>query len=123
MSRKLDARVAEIVMGLATQEEYDNLPGNLDAGYSIKLCRYSTDMNAAMEVVKHLANFEVAINECIYSKLWSATFEGKVDNSSSWEEKGDADHKVLPTAICLAALRAKGDDVWVNKYLKEIESE
>ena len=122
MSRKLDARVAEKVMGLKP-EPYDEsevlyLHDNIGCPYEIP--NYSTDMNAAMEVIAKLTSMEASIQECTYSKIWSVDFEGKVEGRSHWEGKGTADHKSLPTAICLAALRAVGDGEWVDEYLKEM---
>ena len=124
--RELDARVAGIVMGIGVSNIFITDTGVEFHGkdmydgkyyFSHALPNYSTDHNAAFEVVGTFSDFEVVIQSC--EGDWECNFEGKVTGRSHWEGKGLGCHKSLTTAICLAALRAGGDGDWVDNYLKE----
>ena len=108
MSRQLDAWVAEYVMGF---KKVCMTPGE---GYGCTLDNeiaplksYSTDMNAAMEVANIL-------------DFYPGIYQWESDTGLMWGVdlgKYSAEHLDLPTAICLAALRAVGKDDLVDEYL------
>lgn len=116
MSRKLDARVAEIMMGYVEDDRGYYLLGDKVMMTTESLPNYSTDMNAAMEMIDKLVkdwDFVIttwmSCNMMLSYKVVVATPDSEVE----------VIHKSLPEAICLAALRAKGDGEWIDKYLKE----
>lgn len=113
MSRILDSYIAEHVMGLPTQEQADSNPNNLNAGHQIQIKKYSTDMNAAMEVAN---KFDVIIIDNLPINL--VAIECIWDVAIMHQKKDYwVTHDSLPTAICLAALRAVGKDDLVDEYL------
>lgn len=127
MCRKLDARVAEKVMDLLSVVPYREvyMPYHDE---SVPIPHYSTDHNAAFEVVDKLT--EGGIYPELRRKLhrWTVVLFIKNPDKSGYRPKsmiplarngGWVYHKSLLIAICLAALRAKGDDEWVDQYLKE----
>ena len=110
MSRKLNIRVTEKVMfGVPYYTEQDEQGKAVYDSWE----NYSTDMNAAMEVLEALqGEFEV----------WSegkGVFGVRLTSWTGPETIARILHKSLPVAICLATLRASGDDDWVDEYLKE----
>lgn len=110
--RKIDALVAEHVMGLPVSydSEYAHLPsiiidqatGSYDA-----IPHYSTDIAAAWEVVEKLCDESIPENEqysVVVSPYW-CEFEHRI-----YQGEPDAFHAyadTAPLAICLAALKAK----------------
>jgi hypothetical protein len=84
MSRELDARVAREVMGLVN----GNIP-------------YSTDMNAAMEVVAAvIAKLGGTIEVILEDGGWWVVFKVRPGCWHGWKDES------LSRAICLAALEA-----------------
>lgn len=115
MSRRLDARVADIVMGLETSR--------LDAfgdevSLVFQLPDYSTYLNAAFEVVRELTSQDFRVQTNSYNRVEVTRVR---IYTRSRELIADIVEIKLPTAICLAALRAKGDGDWVDNYLKEMK--
>ena len=101
MSRILDSYIAEHVMELPTQEQSDGNPNNLNAGHQIQIKKYSTDMNAAMEVLNSEnigIHFNITSDETYNGMQYYIVTIGVYL----------AAHNSLPTAICLAALKAVG---------------
>jgi hypothetical protein len=114
MSRKIDALVAEHVMGLETTTAWGEpfivtetllKENGLPHKICITLPAYSTDISAAWEVVEKLRalpNTWVRFNayeeyDCYIEQ------EGEITTGSYHQ-------KAMPMAICLAALKLKGID-------------
>lgn len=105
MTRQLDAWVAEYVMG------YDRV--DVDGVVNTWFARFSTDMNAAMEVANKFDMIiikNVPINLIAIECIWDVAIIHQKKNY--W-----VTHDSLPTAICLTALRAVGRDDLVDEYL------
>jgi len=109
---KLDARVAEQVMGFTI--------GNED------ILEYSADMNTAMELLEYVR--EKVKSKLLFGNLphsWSITQTKDglfrvVLGLGGYSDLPKIQHTSLPTAICIAALRAVGDGKWVDSYLEEV---
>jgi hypothetical protein len=112
--RKIDALVAEHVMGWVVYfsdgefVEKDGTPihdwrgREGESSYRDFVPPYSTDIAAAWEVVKKLEDydpmiFQYGVPDTPKGWLWFCDFEGT-----------SATHENVATAICLAALQAKG---------------
>jgi len=113
-SRELDAEVAEKVMGIKV-DYYDDAKTKpcyeLDGGHmgvdDVPLPFYSTDTEAAMEVVEKLRADEVnfSLGNGYDGDNYRAWFSERIHPRNSgkcW----DADAPTAPLAICLAALKA-----------------
>ena len=102
MSKKLDARVSLVVFDSCGKEPW------------------STDMNAAMEMVDEVMKdgYLVYSIESYTRGTVEVEFQS-VKTGDKWEHTGDS----LPEALCLAVLRYKGEGDWVDNYLKELEDE
>lgn len=105
-TRELDARVAREVMGLDGPEHYWTSPmWENNEGFTVILPNYSTDMNAAIEVVDVLQSFGWYLSlesPCRGKKMWEAYFTNC--NDATKYHDYNADTPAL--AICLAALEA-----------------
>jgi len=115
MSRELDARVAEIVLG-------DNVIGGwivIDLGkrgqVRAGIPEYSTDHNAAFQALdmacEGRSNWIYEI-DLISVNMMNSNPHLDVDFDIGFYSMGIP----RPTAMCLAALRAKGDDDWVKAF-------
>ncbi len=93
---RLDALVSEKVMGLGGVGTWGR--------------PYSTDMNAAWEVVDHLTKTTKQwFHLQQYSTGTSAKFE--ISGAGDLDCEFEADETTAPHAICMAALKAVGVDV------------
>ena len=125
MSRELDARVAEKVMGWSQDycSKVDDAIWVSPKGEIAKVklpesLNYSTDHNAAFEVINKITSgisIVAHVNFDGVDSNWNVCLE-----NINWESVFSQTHTSFPIAICLAALRAKGDDKWVEQYLKEL---
>lgn len=98
MSRDIDVRVGREVMGLDAYEDRGHQFISMDKeGFCHDLPPYSTDMNAAMEVVEKVHRWFKLTNA---HGSWFATF----DLGSPNNEPCEADTPAL--AICLTAMEA-----------------
>jgi hypothetical protein len=117
--RKLDARVAEKVMGY--EVSIDGMLVSSGMGVDgVATCQdlvnYSTDINSAFAIIAN-------INET----YWTSELTVKQDYEGVWTVKlkpaGCQEEVVFghtpEVCMCLAALRASGDSKWVDIYLKE----
>lgn len=128
--RRIDALIAEHVFGweisTRTNKVWSDGRNNIDEGYlefeGLRGCppdktvdrpirHYSTDLDAAWEVVEKLEDYDPVILQCGVPDtpkgwLWSCDFEGT-----------SAEHENVATAICLAALKAKG--IEIDEYTVE----
>lgn len=128
MSRKIDALIAEHVMGLEIlQRDLTNPshhPENDPAvtlsadiagtGYRVakEIPRYSTRINIAWSVVKVMMpewRFKLLDFQEQPSITWLARFKGRSGAINHIEHEAIED--TAPMAICLAALKAKGVEV------------
>lgn len=116
MSRQLNAWVAEYVMGWYAGT---NLAGEdiwvKDKATIYTPITYSSDMNAAMEVVGKFDSMSIdnySSNKMDVGGVWDVVIIERR------EIEAIAAHDSLPVAICLAALRAVGKDELVDEYLK-----
>lgn len=110
MSRKIDALVAEHVMGLNDVESFEKGPfqNNLyynpyddPNGWEV-VPNYSTDIADAWEVVEKQKPNWLSLDGC--GSEWNVTFH---DSENIWVANSDT----APMAICLAALKVKGVEV------------
>ena len=112
MSRELDARVAEKVMGLYPVRHcgklYEfarkdpNAPLNI-----VRLSHYSTDIRAAFEVVEKLGEDGWIVT--LHRDLkWFCDLVWFTADDTTWLPTTEAD--TLPEAICLAALKTVGEE-------------
>jgi hypothetical protein len=130
----LNARVAEKVMmyevvvkkkWIGTDEDgavyYKDTASILKDGSRIGVPSYSTDHNEAFKLLD-LLHGQGWLSEVRFSRpqmKWVAGASLVSNMDDSLLNNTVATHESLPTAICLAALRAKGDSLWVDEYLKE----
>lgn len=103
MSRKIDALVAEHVMGWAripnSKGRFMKWYGPLKKNKYPNPQPYSTDIAAAWQVVEKMGH--IGLNwEPLVSSKWDCVFE-----------RTSTVAKTAPMAICLAALKAKGIQV------------
>lgn len=116
--RELDALVAEKVMGLKNIREEEGLfgtmtlygeqeiPGEFGRLTAKGLPRYSTDIAAAWGVVEKIRSTKLGcffLNWDRISDMWAAGFDGNVG-------KYEIQQEIAPHAICLAALKAIGQE-------------
>jgi len=124
MSRILDSYISEYVMGYSIKDGYYQLEGR-HVMTTEALPNYSTDMNAAMEVVYYVQNS--ICNERLWGNnphSWSITktkdgLHRVVIGLGGHNDLPKTQHPSLPVAICLAALRAVGKDDLVDEYLSD----
>lgn len=127
MSRELDARVAEKLLGWIPNVDFpvwrEDLDLELDecgseyatqAGLYVAP-RYSTDVGLAMGLLDQFESFSICTNKHVATVV-------VICNKGYYHE---ANYESIPIAICLAALRAVGDNEWVVKhfYDESLESE
>lgn len=110
MSRELDARVAEKVIKLPNVIPDKGIYMRYSDESEI-IPHYSTDMNVALGVVRYFNGGSFAIK----THKWATACLGTVSEASVASS--------LPVAICLSALRAVGDNEWVDKFEKEMDYE
>lgn len=115
---ELDLRVAEKVMGLeivCDTVRWANFPWRYRDKESCswkEIPSYSTDMNAAMEVIEKIKQNDnqegwlIEINPEDFAIYW----DGPIREFLLRQE-------TMPMAVCLAALMVNGDGSWVDQYL------
>lgn len=86
------------------------LADNYEEAYAEKfnIPKYSTDINAAFEVVEKMQEkeeFDFSIKRNVIERYWEVLFE---EPDLVKLKSGYCELKDLPLAICFAALRAKG---------------
>jgi hypothetical protein len=119
MSRELDSRVAEKVMGFTKTSKGWLHP--TDPALSITyLPHYSADMNDAMDIVGklHEERWYMSIRTSP-NDFYKLKLQKYLDDKAGEEIiERSQNYNKLPIAICLVALRAVGDDEWVDKFEK-----
>lgn len=107
MSRALDALVAERITKLPRTRFPDGLMPDVDhwgdPPGSVSLPAYSTDMNRALEALEY-AGHRILVERDGAGHLWCVTLY-----PANARLRG-AGHESLPTALCIALLRAAGVD-------------
>jgi len=107
--RKIDALVAEHVMGWRVEKYMTTIPKPTGAGMRPgsavieEIPRYTSDISTAWEVIERLHPEFTFSLDYLSSGRWTITFY-------SGEAHGLMSTDSAPLAICLAALRAKGID-------------
>ena len=106
ITREIDARVAREVMGFVDHDNDSAFPTMKTPDGKIVVCPpYSTDMNAAKEVVEKMRGlgwYLTLESPCPGRTLWEAYFT-HCDNATKYHD-WNADTPAI--AICLAALEA-----------------
>lgn len=117
-SRELDARVAVEVMAWrldATRQSgspVTNKHGDLRGIYTTPVPAYSTDIRAAWEVVEKMASdgWTLDLQWKGEGREFSHTAEASFTRwNGADRQMGHSFSDTAPTAICLAALKAKGE--------------
>ena len=102
MSREIDALVAEKVMGITLIGKDMAAYLNEETQFMMPIPFYSTDIAAAWEVVEKVNDLGWNISFDPIPQEWITDF----DEHQDWV----VSNKTAPMAICLAALKAKGED-------------
>lgn len=104
MSRKIDALIAEHVMGFKIYEDHTMNKPCVDTLFNIP--NYSTDISAAWGVVEKVGCIRAGEStvDCFSLNHWPEGYEVE------WGFE-PVTAKTAPMAICLAALKAKGVEV------------
>jgi hypothetical protein len=112
--REMDALIAEKVMGWTDIHwNYGPPIGKPDDDWNRDFINkkheacvpnYSSEMNAAMEVVDCLKGEIDGMFKLLYFRHWSFDITPNIADHEGWSAEADT----APHAICLAALKAKG---------------
>ena len=102
--RELDAEIAEKVMGRKIYIR-NNQPSYKDQFEHTPIPYYSTDIAAAMEVLKKLSNIKGYLIRLSTYKCWAGDSRWSADFTA-----GFAVAETAPLAICRAALKAVGHE-------------
>ena len=125
MSRKLDERIAEKLLGWIPNIDFPVWREDLDL--ELTECgseyarqpglylapRYSTDIGLAMKLLDQFKSFSICTNKHVATVV-------VVFNKGYYHE---VNYESIPIAICLAALRAVGDNEWVVEHFYDEEWE